>query len=85
MDGQIGFIDFSLINECVTESHSNDNSLAKENKRLLGKGWTAENSQFEFAASFTANLYSYAILGCSLSISECLSCLGSVIFAVIHP
>merc|ERR1712131_114144 len=35
LDGQIGFIDFSLINECVTESHSNDNSLAKENKRLL--------------------------------------------------
>ena len=38
LDGQIGFIDFSLINECVTESHSSDNSLAKENKRLLGRG-----------------------------------------------
>ena len=35
LDGQIGFIDFSLIN-AVTESHSNDNHLIKENKRLLG-------------------------------------------------
>lgn len=34
LDGQIGFIDFSLIN-AVTESHSNDNHLIKENKRLL--------------------------------------------------
>ena len=90
MDGQIGFIDFSLINECVTESHSNDNSLAKENKRLLGKGWKMPlrimpRTIPPLIAAANMYPYSYAILPRPYGISECLSCLGSVIFAVIHP
>lgn len=35
LDGQIGFIDFSLVN-AVTDAHEDDNQLKTENKRLLG-------------------------------------------------
>ena len=35
LDGQIGFIDFSLVN-AVTDAHEDDNQLKIENKRLLG-------------------------------------------------
>lgn len=34
LDGQIGFIDFSLVN-AVTDAHEDDNQLKTENKRLL--------------------------------------------------
>ena len=35
LDGQIGFIDFSLV-DAVTDAHEDDNQLKTENKRLLG-------------------------------------------------
>ena len=43
LDGQIGFIDFSLVN-AVTDAHEDDNQLKTENKRLLGT-WSIEQKR----------------------------------------
>ena len=45
LDGQIGFIDFSLVNAVTEGAHVDDNQLMVENKRLLGTRGTLGKKQ----------------------------------------
>ena len=49
LDGQIGFIDFSLVNAVTEGAHVDDNQLMVENKRLLGTRGTLETNKKHFS------------------------------------
>ena len=56
LDGQIGFIDFSLVNAVTEGAHVDDNQLMVENKRLLGTRVGLQSWQYQIEFNWHLNV-----------------------------